>query len=189
MVCGHSFFFKFAGRSDRASLPVGVRCHKIRIHIFFTSSTCPSTCRDARSERPGNFVNTQSATGFFNFAGCSVFTHRLLPFPRQIVTLPVLDKNHIFMPRCPRCRPRVALRFFLCRRSACGILRHALRLFALRFATYWGVKCGKLLTPSYPCSSAPMCGRFNKVYYLQTKHLKIDVFLPLKTLIYYIFNL
>ena len=65
----------------------------------------------------------------------------------------------------------------------------ALRLFVLRFATYWGVKCGKLLTPSYPCSSAPLCDHFNKVYYLQTKHPKIDVFLPLKTLIYYIFNL
>ena len=40
--------------------PVVANCNS----TLFTTSTCPPACRDARSERPGNFVYNQSETDF-----------------------------------------------------------------------------------------------------------------------------
>ena len=37
---------------------------KFKSTYFLPTSTCPSACRDARSERPGNFVYNQSETDF-----------------------------------------------------------------------------------------------------------------------------
>ena len=51
--------------------PWGHPLSRIAIPHFFTPSTCPTACRDARSERPGNFVYNQSETDFFKFAGRS----------------------------------------------------------------------------------------------------------------------
>ena len=40
------------------------RVMKFKSTYFLPTSTCPSACRDARSERPGNFVYNQSETDF-----------------------------------------------------------------------------------------------------------------------------